>query len=154
MKKILGVLVALALVFTFCGSALAADKMLSAFKLKTGAGGEITQAAFKDKKVMLVFSQMACRQCRFEMEELNAKADELKGKVFIVLVDMNTEAALKQYNELYKLEVILDPDFSIPASFALMTTPATVVLDKTGKVSFEKVGYVRGTVDDLLKNLQ
>jgi peroxiredoxin len=153
MKKIFGVLVALALTFAFCGSALAADKMLPKFSLQTIDGKTITTESFKEKKGIFVFSQMACRQCRMEMDELNGMVDDFKGQLYIVLVDMNSEAAIPAYQSKYKIPVILDPDFSIPAALDLQTTPSTIVFDAKGKVVYEKTGFTRGDSAEMKKFL-
>jgi peroxiredoxin len=141
------------MVFAFCGSALAADKMLPKFSLKTIDGKVINNETFKEKSGIFVFSQMACRQCRMEMDELNGMIDEFQGKLYIVLVDMNTEAAIPAYQSKYKIPAILDPDFSLPAALDLQKTPSTIAFDAKGKIVYEKTGFMRGDSAEMKKHL-
>ena len=69
--------------------------------------------SLKGKKTLLMFAQMACRQCRTELEELSAKADQIDSG-YVVLVDVMPERAVEVYRAKgFKLKAILDPEFSI-----------------------------------------
>lgn len=151
MKKLFSLLVVSMVALAVAGGAFAADKMLGEFKLKTGDGKEFTHESIKDKKVMMVFAQMACRQCRQEMDDLNAANGT--ENVIVVLVDVASDRAMDSYTKKgYKMKVVLDPDFNLPSKAGVGATPATIVVDK-GAITFNKTGYVKGTVEELLKNL-
>lgn len=155
MKKLLMVLMTVALVGGLCGSALAAGAVVKEFKIKAADGTEFTQEQLKGQKTLLVFAQMACRQCRTELKELEeAKADLKDKKVYVILVDMNTDAAVTAWGKVgYTMPLLLDPDFKVAEMLGLRSTPSTVIVDKDLKVVYEKTGYKSGDVDTILEQL-
>lgn len=162
MKKILALVCAVAFAAITAGTVFAADAAPAAaaapaekgleFKLKTSAGKEFTQNDLKGKGGNLLFVQMACRQCRLELDDMNKNPEAFKDKVTVVLVDMNSEAAMKAWASIgYKMEPVLDPGFDLPEMLGVRSTPATVKLDKDLKVVSTKYGYKPGDLDALLK---
>lgn len=168
MKKILALVCAVAFAAITAGTVFAADAAPAAaapaaaapaaapkgleFKFKTSSGKDYTQDDIKGKGANLLFVQMACRQCRLELDDINKNPDAFKDKVTIVLVDMNSDAAMKAWASIgYKMEPVLDPGFDLPEMLGVRSTPATVKVDKDLKVVSTKYGYKPGDLDALLK---
>lgn len=156
MKKILALVLALAVTALSAGASLASDPSAAPaaleFKLKTASGVELTQENLKGKATNLLFVQMACRQCRLELNDIHARFDEFKDKVTVVLVDMNPEAALNVWNSQgYKFDPVLDPGFNLAEMLKLRSTPATVKLDGELKTISVKYGYKPADLEELLK---
>jgi peroxiredoxin len=181
MKKFIVLLLASALVTVVAGGAFAAEEKAAeakapaataeakapaataevekapaglTFSLKDGEGNVFNQDNLKGKKTMLVIAQMACRQCRAEMDDMNVFADQLTDNAYVLLVDMNTEVAQRIWKDAgYKMNLVIDPDFTLPELLGVRSTPATVVLDKDLKVIFSKSGYRPGQFEDIMEEL-
>ncbi|MBI5014214.1 MAG: TlpA family protein disulfide reductase [Deltaproteobacteria bacterium] len=98
----------------------------------------------KDGKVMFVLVNSVCNLCQNEMDalvEYKAKFSE-KAAVYLVAVDMNEEVAKKAYEKWAKdYTIFYDPQFTLGTSLDLYSTPATVILDKGGKILYKGMGY-------------
>ncbi|TLN17428.1 redoxin domain-containing protein, partial [bacterium] len=70
----------------FLGQISFADvgQVLPKFSFKDAEGKTVTQENLKGKKTLLVFSQMACRQCRYEVKELMSKKDQI-ANMYVIL---------------------------------------------------------------------
>jgi thiol-disulfide isomerase/thioredoxin len=98
---------------------------------------------------MFMFVNSSCSACRMEMGTFVSMAKKLQGKmdVYVVSVDFDPKTAFSrmttpEMNEAYKL---LDgSDFKVANALGFNFTPATVIVDKSGKQVFRKGGYVSG----------
>lgn len=124
--------------------------MMPDFTLKNGLTG--TDVNFnndikgKSELLVVVFFNTGCSACMAEMDESSKTAKELgddKVKVYGVAVDRRGEQAVKAYDEIYKFHVtyLLDTSFTMPPRFGFSYTPASLLLDKNGKIMFMKGGF-------------
>jgi peroxiredoxin len=117
----------------------------------------VTLASLAGKKTVLIFMQSSCTQCRDEMKAVAEMYDKIKDKVNVVAIGVDIEPArLTQYKSAYKIQfpILIDPDFSVPASVGVRVTPATIVLEKDGKIAQKIVGGIgRGEIEELFSKL-
>ena len=130
---------------------------LKPFDLPQVEGGNVTLESLAGKKTVLIFMQSSCTQCRDEMRAANEMYEEVKDKANVVAIGVDIESRrLTQYKKAYKITfpILLDPEFAVGTSAGVRVTPATVVLDKEGKI-VEKIlgGLTRGDVEELFGKL-
>lgn len=98
----------------------------------------------KDKVVILNFWFMACYPCVRELPDLNKVVEKYAGKEVVFLAISvqdkaeNLRIFLKRKPFLYK---IVAKNKEIVDKFNVNLFPANLVIDKTGKIVFIKVGY-------------
>ncbi len=130
---------------------------LKPFDLKQVDGPNVTLASLAGKKTALVFMQSSCTQCRDEMKAINAMYDNIKDKVNVAAIGVDIEPArLTQYKSAYKIQfpILLDPDFTVPTSIGVRVTPATIILDKDGKIARKILGGIgQGDLEELFSKL-
>lgn len=154
MKKVLSRIAIVATVLMFSAvSAMAGT--VGTIALKTGDGKDFTNETIKEKKVLFIVAQTACGQCRKEIADISEQFDKISGKglVFTVLVDINQERALEYYKKKdYKVPVVLDPNFTIAGMADIAATPATIIVDAKGNITYTKTGYRPGQLEEILEN--
>lgn len=130
---------------------------LKPFDLKQVDGPNVTLASLAGKNTVLIFMQSSCTQCRDEMKTVNAMYDKIKDKVNVVAIGVDIEPArLTQYKSAYKIvfPILLDPDFTVPTSVGVRVTPATIVVDKDGKIAQKITGGIgQGEIEELFGKL-
>lgn len=124
--------------------------MVADFTLKNGlAGGEMNFARDikgKSSVSVFLFFNTGCSACMAELDEASTAAKELgdeKLKVYAFAVDKRGEQAVKAYYEIYKHRAtyLLDPTFTMPPKFGFSYTPASLLVDREGRIVFMKGGY-------------
>lgn len=95
---------------------------------------------------VLLFFNTGCSACMAELDEASKAAKELgddKLKVYAFAVDRRGEQAVKAYYEIYRHQAtyLLDPTFTMPPKFGFTYTPASLLVDREGKILFMKGGY-------------
>ena len=119
------------------------------FTLKEAVtGAEIDLASLREKApfTLITFTNSACSACRDEMDVL-ARLKEKQGKekinMLAIFTDMGGEAGAKRAIESYKdtFVYLMDPSFTTPPMYGFQYTPATVIMDKKGKVVMLKGGF-------------
>lgn len=119
----------------------------------TATGADLDVAAYLQGAVgALVYMQTSCAACRKELlalKDLAAKYPQLK--VVTVSVDSGNPARVVRYKEHFGFEFpfVHDPDFKTPEVFGFSFTPALVLVDKKGTISYLKGGYRPGDEADL-----
>lgn len=124
--------------------------LVTDFTLRNGlAAGDVNFV--KDIKgrsavTVLLFFNTGCSACMAELDEASKVAKELgddKLKVYAIAVDRRGEQAVKAYFEIYKHQAtyLLDPTFTMPPKFGFSYTPASLLVDRDGKIVFMKGGY-------------
>jgi thiol-disulfide isomerase/thioredoxin len=133
------------------------------FKLSLLDGGEIELSALKGKNVVLLdFWATWCGPCRQVMPALDRVSKDYASKgVRYLAVNLREEPAkinayLKQAG--LKLEVPLDKDGKVAASYAVRGIPTMVIVDKEGIVREVHVGAspnleveLRKALDEILR---
>lgn len=118
------------------------------FTLKNQTGENIQLSDFKGQIVILNFWAGWCTPCRKQMSVLNEIHQKYQASGITVL-GINTDPKLKHAVEFLKqtsvdYPILLDPESSVPKSYAMFAMPSTVILDRNGKVGFLNVGYKDG----------
>lgn len=163
-RKVLMVLFAVTGMLLLGAAAFAADEpapqepKYMGMNLKLLDGGEIVfkDLLAKNEKTLLVFFQTACSACRGELAYLSDSLQKPKNLQIVgVSVDVRPEL-VKKYRDDNKLPFLFlsDADYAIPATFDVSATPASVLLDKGGKVIEKFMGYnpaVRARMEAQLK---
>ncbi|MBI5118243.1 TlpA family protein disulfide reductase [Candidatus Poribacteria bacterium] len=113
----------------------------------------------KDAKLIaLTFMNTTCSACQAEVSLLSDMAKKYgdKFKVCLIAVDMRGEKLVKAYNENYhyKVDYLLDPEFTLPPTFGFKYTPGLVLMDNKGKILYKKGGYVIADADVLIKEVK
>lgn len=131
-------------------SPLKTGDLVPDFTLKNGlAAADVNFArdiVGKSTVSVLLFFNTGCSACMAELDEASTAAKELgddKLMVYAIAVDRRGEQAVKAYHEIYKHRAtyLLDPTFTIPPKFGFSYTPASLLVDKAGKIVFMKGGY-------------
>jgi peroxiredoxin len=131
------------------------------FTLKNMNGKEFKLSTYKDKKpVVLVIWQSACSSCQQEMVLVNEVAG--RGDKFeLVTINVDVRSARPGWKEnidkffeekKLKLEVLVDPTYSVGQTYGIGATPSTILITKEGTVGDIITGFTPGADDsDLSK---
>jgi peroxiredoxin len=116
------------------------------FEFKSIDGKSYKIEDFKGKYVLINFFATWCGPCMKEMPEMEKEIwDKLKKEDFVVIAigREHTIDELKKFNEEKKFTFIIgaDPNREIYSKFAPSLIPRNYVLDKTGKIIYQKDGY-------------
>jgi thiol-disulfide isomerase/thioredoxin len=132
------------------------------FEGTTDSGAAVSEADFKGQVVMLNFWWSNCAPCRVEAPELSTLSTQYLGKGASFLgVNVHDEAATaasfgKKFNLGYPS--VIDKDGALQLAFAssipLNAVPATLVVDKQGRVAARILGPVTdpSTLDTLIRD--
>lgn len=175
MKRTLALLLAGIMVFGLCGVTLAQDEpppipkvgdQAPDFTLPDAISGDDTNfnkdIKGKSKITVLSFMNTGCSACLAEVQEISNAIEEVgedKVKAYCLAVDKRGEAVVRTYHETYgfKVNYLLDPDFSTPGMYGFSYTPALVIVGKDGKILYTKGGFNpsrdRGTIAAKIKEL-
>ena len=99
---------------------------------------------YHGKPIVLVFIQSACYSCLQEAKALKTLKDENPGlEVLAVGVDLLGKPMLVSWaaHNNINFPVLLDPIFSVPEKYGFYFTPASVIIDKDGKIAFIHSGF-------------
>ncbi len=116
------------------------------FSFKTIDGQSFEMSQLKGKTVLLVFFATWCGPC---MKELPRVQEEIYNKynsdrfMVVALGRNHTMEEIKKFNEGKGFSFLLapDPDRFIYSKFFEQYIPRNVLVDKTGKIIYQKQGY-------------
>ncbi|WP_313814081.1 TlpA disulfide reductase family protein [Glutamicibacter sp.] len=118
-------------------------------KTETYHGTKVDTIAWQGQPVVLNFWYAACAPCRIEAPDLKKLADEFKGKVNFLGVNVRDEAeAAKAFERTFALpyESVQDTSGDIQLAMTkyvpLQAVPSTLVLDRKGRVRARVIGAV------------
>lgn len=131
------------------------------FSLKGVDGKEFKLSAFKDKKpVVFVIWQTACSSCQEEMVLVNNLPG--RGEKFeLVTINVDVRSAREGWKESLekffadkklKLDVLIDPQYTVGKLYSIGATPSTVLINKDGKINQIITGFTPGADDADLGN--
>ena len=132
------------------------------FTLRTMNGPNLRLAEQRGRVVMVNFWATWCGPCRQEMPHLNRLYDKYRSSGFQLLgvnIDEDPRAAADLATRLgVHFPVLLDTDKKVSRLYDMSAMPATIVIDRDGKVRFIHRGYRDGVektyeqqIRDLLK---
>jgi peroxiredoxin len=132
------------------------------FTLRQVEGANLRLAEQRGNVVLVNFWATWCGPCRVEMPHLNRLYDKYRGAGFVLLgvnIDDDPTAAKALAGKLgLKFPVLLDTDKKVVGAYDLNAMPATVLIDRDGRVRHLHRGYRDGVeatyeqqVRDLLK---
>ncbi len=104
--------------------------------------------AGKGKLGVIAFMTTSCSACGSELRTLNKFKDKYQDDLQItaISVDLKGKETVKPYRDEYRFKVdyLLDPDFTVAQMFQVSFTPALVFYDKGGKILMISKGYKPG----------
>ncbi|MDQ4006178.1 MAG: TlpA family protein disulfide reductase [Actinomycetota bacterium] len=121
-------------------------------------GGQVIQAMYRGRVVVVNFWASWCGPCRKEQPGLQALSEEYADRVQFVGVNFRDDAAaareyLREFGVTYPS--VTDPDGSIAHDFGIPYLPATVLADASGELRYRLLGAqpeerVRGYLEELV----
>jgi peroxiredoxin len=142
-------LLPLLLAFTAAASAaLTAQTPAPDFTLRTAAGSNLRLHEQRGQVVLVNFWASWCGPCRQEMPHLNRLYDKYRASGFVLLgvnIDDDPHAATTAAARWgVKFPVLLDVEKSVSRQYDLGSMPATVLIDRDGRVRYLHRGYREG----------
>jgi peroxiredoxin len=118
------------------------------FTLRQLEGPNLRLAERRGKVVLVNFWATWCGPCRVEMPQLNRLYDKYRGAGFVLLgvnIDEDPATARALAGKLgLKFPVLLDTDRKVVGAYDLNAMPATVLIDRDGRVRHLHRGYREG----------
>jgi peroxiredoxin len=130
------------------GASVAPKAMAPDFTLRQIDGPNLRLGEQRGRVVMVNFWATWCGPCRVELPQLARLHDKYRGSGFLLLgvnIDEDPGAARALAGKLgLKFPVLLDTDKKVVGSYDLNAMPATVLIDKDGRVRHLHRGYREG----------
>jgi peroxiredoxin len=149
---------ALAVVTSLTGAAVAPAALAPDFTLRSADGPNLRLNEQRGRVVLVNFWATWCGPCRQEMPHLNRLYEKYRASGFVLLgvnVDDDTRNAIGVATKLgVKFPVLLDTDKKVSQLYDLSAMPATVLIDKDGRVRFLHRGYQTGYEDTYDKQIR
>ncbi len=118
------------------------------FTLRSMDGPNMRLAEQRGRVVMVNFWATWCGPCRQEMPHLNKLYDKYRDSGFVLLgvnIDDNASKATDLATKLgLRFPVLLDTDKTVSRLYDMGSMPATVLIDREGKVRHLHRGYREG----------
>jgi len=139
-------------------SAIAPATTAPDFTLRTVSGPNLRMQEQRGRVVLVNFWATWCAPCRKEMPHLNRLYEKYRASGFVLLgvnVDDDPRNAIGVATKLgVKFPVLLDSEKKVSALYDLSAMPATVLIDKDGRVRFLHRGYQAGVEDTYDKQIR
>jgi peroxiredoxin len=128
------------------------------FTLRTADGRNLRLQEQRGQVVLLNFWASWCGPCKQEMPHLNRLYDKYRASGFVLLgvnIDDDARAASNSAVKLgLRFPVLLDADKAVSRLYDLGSMPATVLIDRDGRVRFLHRGYREGVEDDYERQIR
>ena len=123
------------------------------------SGGTFDVAAERGNVVLLNVWATWCGPCRYEipeLEKLHQKYQSRGFKVVGVSIDEGDAQPVKQFVNEHSMRypVALDPDGKVASLFQTEVIPTTVLIDRKGKIVWEKRGAIDVNEEPLKKAIE
>ncbi len=151
------------LLATAVGAASAAVQLSTIapdFTLRSVGGANLRLAEQRGQVVLVNFWATWCGPCRQEMPHLSRLYDRYRSAGFVLLgvnVDDDPRAAVELATKLgVQFPVLLDTDKRVSRSYDMSAMPATLLIDRDGRVRHIHRGYrdgVERTYEEQLRSL-
>jgi len=130
------------------------------FTLKSVAGPNLRLQEQRGQVVMINFWATWCGPCRQEMPHLNRIFDKYRATGFVLLgvnIDDDPRAAADLAAKLgLRFPVLLDTDKKVSRAYDMSAMPATLLVDRDGRVRYIHRGYrdgVEKTYEEQVRSL-
>ena len=122
-------------------------------------GSKFDLASKRRSVVLLNIWATWCGPCRYEIPELQALHAKYQPKGFEVIgvsVDESGADSVKQFVDEQKMTypVALDPDGRLPAMLQTSMLPTSVLLDRTGRIVWKRIGAIPANDAELLRAIE
>jgi peroxiredoxin len=151
---------ALALFASVCVPAVVPSAVAPDFTLRSMDGPNLRLQEQRGRVVLVNFWATWCGPCRQEMPHLNRLYEKYRASGFMLLgvnVDDDSRKAADVATKLgLKFPVLLDSDKKVSRTYDMSAMPATVVIDRNGRVRYIHRGYRDGyeaTYDAQIRDL-
>jgi peroxiredoxin len=128
------------------------------FTLRNVQGGNLRLQEQLGQVVLVNFWASWCGPCKQEMPHLNRLYDKYRNAGFLLLavnIDDDPRAADAAITRLgLKFPVLLDSDKAVSKLYDLGSMPATVLIDRDGRVRFLHKGYKDGREDEYEREIR
>lgn len=131
------------------------------FKEELLDGGEFDLAPYLGNKViMLDFWSIYCVSCVQEMPHLVKIQEKYPKELITVGVDLDSFGTKRVQQFVQKLDfkipypIIVDKRRKVAAQYSVSVLPTTIIIDKTGKISYFHVGYKPGDENEIEKKVR
>jgi peroxiredoxin len=144
----LGLLGALSVWPGLASATVATRSIAPDFTLRRMDGPNLRLQEQRGQVVMVNFWATWCGPCKIEMPHLNKIYEKYRSSGFVLLgvnIDDNARAATDLATKLgLKFPVLLDTDKAVSRLYDLGSMPATVLIDRDGRVRHLHRGYKEG----------
>jgi peroxiredoxin len=128
------------------------------FTLKSNGGNNLRLQEQRGQVVLVNFWASWCGPCKLEMPHLNRLHDKYRASGVLLLgvnIDEDPRAAQAAATKLgVKFPVLLDSDRAVSRLYDMGSMPATVLIDRDGRVRFLHRGYREGMEDDYERQIR
>lgn len=159
MKKLVLMLMMLALVLGVQAQELKVGDALPKFELSSSVYGQVKPADLKDKVVLVSLFATWCGPCQKELADVQStlwpKYKDNKDFVMLVIGREHTDEQLQKYNERKKFTFPLypDPKREVFSLFAEKSIPRAYLFGKDGKLIYSSVGYTAEEFQKLMETI-
>ena len=100
--------------------------------------------------VLLCFWSSCCKSAVMQIEAFTSLYEKYKDEHFVMLAiatdDEKTIAKVKPYakSKDYKFPVLYDTDGNVARTYYAFDVPFSVLIDKSGKITYTHLGYMKG----------
>jgi len=126
------------------------NKAAPEFSLSSVAGGKTKLSDLRGKVVLLNFWDITCKPCRAEYPHLQKIQDEFKGEgLSVLMISLDEDISqVKPFAEKYGfLDRVLLKGDTIQRAYGIGPIPHTVIVDGSGVIRFNEVGFTLDTPD-------
>lgn len=130
------------------------------FSLKKLNGQEFNIGDHLGKKVIVIdFWATWCKPCLKLLKKISKLQEKFGKEVLFLAISTDDSSAFSRIENFvksrnYKFTVLLDPDSSVSALFNPSSKiPFTMIIDKSGKITYTHTGYIPGFGKSLDKKI-
>jgi peroxiredoxin len=149
---------ALATACSLANAAVVLSSLAPDFTLRTAEGRNLRLQEQRGQVVLVNFWATWCGPCKVEMPHLNRLYDKYRSSGFTLLgvnIDEDPRLATALATRMgLKFPVLLDGDKTVSRRYDLGSMPATVLIDRDGRVRYLHRGYREGYEDTYDKQIR
>ena len=141
------------------GSLLKTGDMVPEFKVTTLDGNDIAISELKGKIILINFFATWCGPCMKELPEVEKQLwPKFKDQNFVLVSigrEHTTEELIKWNKKKgFTFPIAADPKREVYSKFASQYIPRNFIVDKTGKIIWQGVGFNQKELDEIMKTIE